>query len=322
VSRSLKAHLLLISTTLVWGATFVIIKSALSDISPLLFNAVRMSLAALTLGVVFRGEFRRYTPGAVWSGILVGLFLGVGNELQTTGLKFTMPSKAAFLTGLAVVFVPIFLKIFWGRRIGRWSALGALAAFIGLYLLTVPSSAAGPVSVNRGDLLSIGCAIVFAFHIVLIGHASQAHRWQQITFVQTATSAALMSVAAPLLETTHAIWSLEVLLAIVVTGLLSLAAAFSVQAWAQQFIPATHAALIFSLEPVFAWLTSFLFLGERLGIRGGLGALLILAGVVVSEEKGTAESIAVAPDHAAVPQITEAEQPLAEAAEHATSDKA
>jgi len=242
--------------------------------------------------------------------------------LQTTGLKFTMPSKAAFLTGLAVVFVPIFLKIFWGRRIGRWSALGALAAFIGLYLLTVPSSAAGPVSVNRGDLLSIGCAIVFAFHIVLIGHASQAHRWQQITFVQTATSAALMSVAAPLLETTHAIWSLKVLLAIVVTGLLSLAAAFSVQAWAQQFIPATHAALIFSLEPVFAWVTSFLFLGERLGIRGGLGALLILAGVVVSEEKGTAESIAVAPDHAAVPQITETEQPLAEAAEHATSDKA
>jgi drug/metabolite transporter (DMT)-like permease len=302
VSRSLKAHLLLISTTLVWGATFVIIKSALADISPLLFNAIRMSLAAVTLAIVFRSEFRRYTADSVRTGILLGLFLGVGNELQTSGLKLTMPSKAAFLTGLAVVLVPVFLKIFWRRRISVWSALGAIAAFVGLYLLAVPASAGGPdlMSINRGDLLNIGCAIVFAFHIILVGHASQTYRWQQITFVQTVTSAALMSVTAPLLETPHVLWSPKVIWAILVTGLLSLAAAFSVQAWAQQFIPATHAALIFSLEPVFAWITSFLFLGERLGPRGGLGALFILAGVLASEEKGSAESLGVSPDHAGV----------------------
>jgi drug/metabolite transporter (DMT)-like permease len=323
VSRSLKAHVLLILTSLIWGVTFVVIKTALSDISPLFFNALRMSLAALTLGIVFRGEFRRYTAASVRVGVLVGVFLAVGNELQTSGLKLTMPSKAAFLTGLAVVLVPLFLKIFWGRRISIWSASGAIAAFVGLYLLAVPASSAGPdlMSINRGDLLNIGCAIVFAFHIILIGHASQTYRWQQITFVQTLTSAVLMAATAPLLETPHSVWSARVVWAILLTGLLSLAAAFSVQAWAQQFIPATHTALIFSLEPVFAWITSFIVLGERLGARSGLGALFILAGVVASEEKGSVESIGVAPDHAGVPQLLEAEGSLAVSAEPFGRDK-
>ncbi len=304
MSRSLKAHALLVLTTVIWGATFVVIKNALADISPLLFNAVRMSLAALVLGVVFHREIPRLTANSLASGMLVGGLLFLGNELQTTGLKYTMPSKSAFLTGMAVVLVPVFLTLFWRRKINRWSAFGALGAFLGLYLLTVPASAGSGLnlrSINHGDLLTLGAAIVFAFHIIVMGHAAQRHHWQQITVVQVAFTAALMGLAAPLIEKPYVVWSPRVIWGIGITGFLSLALAFSVQAWAQQFIPPTHTALIFTLEPVFAWLTSFIFLGERLGARAGLGALCILAGLLVSEEKGSTESMAVSPDHAAVP---------------------
>jgi drug/metabolite transporter (DMT)-like permease len=306
VSRSFKAHILLVLTTVIWGATFVVIKNALADISPLLFNAIRMSLAALVLGLVFHHELPRLTAGSAVSGMLAGSLLFLGNELQTTGLKYTMPTKSAFLIGMAVVLVPVFLSLFWRRKINRWSAFGTLAAFLGLYLLTVPSSAAGSLnlqSINHGDLLSLGAAVVFAFHIIVLGHAAQAHRWQQITVVQVAVTAVLMILTVPLAEKVYVVWSPRVIWGIGITGFLSLALAFSMQAWAQQFIPTTHAALIFTLEPVFAWLTSFTFLGERLGVRAGLGALCILTGLLISEEKGSAESMAVSPDHAAVPAL-------------------
>jgi drug/metabolite transporter (DMT)-like permease len=290
--------------TLIWGATFVVIKNALADISVLLFNAIRLTLAAVTLAVVFHRELLHIPRAAVRQGAILGFLLWLGSELQILGLQYTMPSKSAFLTGMAVVLVPVFLAVFWKRKIGRWSTAGVALAFMGLYLLTVPASGHGGLnleSISRGDLLTLSAAVVFAFHIISMGHATQAYRWQQIAVVQTVTAALLMIAVVPLAPTS-VVWSGRVIWGILITGFLSLALAFTVQAWAQQFTPATHTALIFSLEPVFAWLTSFLFLGERMGTRGALGAILILAGVVISEEKGSAESMAVCPDHAGVPQ--------------------
>jgi len=308
--------------TLIWGATFVVIKNALADISPLLFNAVRVSLAAVTLMVVFHRERGRVGRSTLGYGALLGGLLWAGSELQTMGLEFTMPTKSAFLTGVAVVLVPVFLAIFWRRKVGVWSAAGVVMAFAGLYLLTVPAgtNASGLVvapwarlsaslllgvrfgGINRGDVLTLGAAIVYAFHIIFMGHATRAHRWQQIAVLQTAVCAGLMVISAWAGPVQRVVWSGPVIWGILITGFLSLALAFSIQAWAQQFTPATHTALIFSLEPVFAWLTSFVFLGERMGTRGAIGALLILGGVVISEEKGETESKAVAPDHAGVPQ--------------------
>jgi drug/metabolite transporter (DMT)-like permease len=143
--------------------------------------------------------------------------------------------------------------------------------------------------------------VVFAFHIIFIEHATKNHSWQQITVVQVTVTALLMIFTASVAEKVSVVWSPRVLWGIGITGFLSLALAFAIQAWAQQFTPATHTALIFTLEPVFAWLTSFLFLGERLGGRSGLGAACILAGLLISEEKASAESMGVSPDHAAVP---------------------
>lgn len=308
MSRSFKAHILLVLITLIWGATFAVIKNSLVDISPLFFNAIRMSLAALLLAAVFHRQLPRLTFGALSAGCTVGFFLFLGNELQTTGLKYTTASKSAFLTGVSVVLVPVFLALFWKRGINRWSAAGVSLAFAGLYLLTVPASPGASLnlaSMNHGDLYTLFAAVVFAFHIILIGHSTQVHRWQQITVVQVAVTALLMIITVPFAEKIEVVWSARVFWGVGITACLSLATAFAVQAWAQQFTPPTHTALIFSLEPVFASITSFIFLGERLGPRAIAGAGCILAGVLMSEEKGSAESLAVSPDHAGVPAVPE-----------------
>src|SRR6266513_2374114 len=114
----------LVVVTMIWGTAFVLIKNALADISPLLFNAIRMSLAAIVSAAVFHRELTRFTARSLRSGFLVGAFLFLGNELQTVGLKYTTPSKSAFLTGVSVVLVPVFLALFWRRRIHRWVLLG------------------------------------------------------------------------------------------------------------------------------------------------------------------------------------------------------
>ena len=289
MSRSLKAHLLLVLVTLVWGVTFVQIKDALRDISPLLFNAVRMALAGAALALIFRKNLRM-NRAALRCGIWMGTLLWMGYEFQTTGLVLTTPSKSAFLTGVSVVLVPVFLALLWRRQVNRWTSLGVLVAFAGLYLLTVPNSSSGSLlsGINRGDALTLGCAVAFAFQIIFMGRAMRVHGFEQIASLQACVAAVLMALTVPLLEKPHVVWSPRVLLAILVTGLLATAAAFTIQAWAQQFTPPTHTALIFVLEPVFAWASSYLLLGERLGRRASLGALLIIAGVLLSELKGSA----------------------------------
>jgi drug/metabolite transporter (DMT)-like permease len=289
VSRSLKAHILLVLVTLVWGATFVVIKNALADISPLLFNAVRLTLAGAVLGVIFARELRHLTRGALAMSVLVGVFLWLGFEFQTTGLRLTSASKSAFLTGFSVILVPVFLALGWRKHINRWTMGGVVVALAGLYLMTVPAGNGGSLnlaSINRGDLLTIGCAIMFALQIIFMGRAMQRYRFEQVATLEAIVTAALMWLTVPVLEQAHVIWSARVIWAILVTGLLGTAAGFTVQAWAQQFTPPTHTALIFLLEPVFAWITSYLVLGERLGWRAGAGAMMILAGIMISELRG------------------------------------
>jgi drug/metabolite transporter (DMT)-like permease len=290
LSRSAKAHIYLVLVTLIWGATFVQIKAALVYASPLLFNVVRMTLAAVALCLIFRKDLVRLTRGSFCAGAIVGFFLWLGYEFQTTGLKLTTASKSAFLTGMSVVLVPVFLALFFRRHINRWTVAGVGAAFVGLYLLTVPAGANGMTdfsSINRGDVLTMACAVSFAFQIIFMGRATQRFSFQQVASVEAVVCALLMAISVPVIEKPFIVWNSTVIAAILVTGLLGTAVAFTVQAWAQQFTPPTHTALIFSLEPVFAWITSYLVLKERLGLRAGLGAVLILGGVLLSELKSS-----------------------------------
>jgi drug/metabolite transporter (DMT)-like permease len=285
------AHLLLVGTVLVWGATFVLVKNALTDVSPLLFNLIRMTLAFAVLAVVNRRELTRISRRGLIAGAVVGVLLATGYQFQTAGLLRTTPSKSAFLTGLVVVFVPLLTALPClrpaGTRAPGWSAgAGAVLAFGGLLLLTTPPGTPWQhlfASIGLGDWLTLACAVAFAGHLLALGHVSPGLPSGQLATVQIGVAAVVMALTLPLGEHPHLHLTPRLLVALVVTSVLATAAAFTIQSWAQKHLPPTHTAVILSLEPVFAWVTALVFLHENLGARSLEGAALILAGIALTE---------------------------------------
>lgn len=278
-----KADAALAGNTIVWGATFVLVKSALHDISPVLFLALRFSIAAFALiALLHRGLRYKHRREGLTGGILTGLFLFAGYLLQTLGLQFTTAPKSAFLTGLTSVIVPLLAALVYRNKPQTSELVGIFLAMAGLALMTIET----PLGViNRGDLLTIACAVAFAAHIVTLGHYSAKMSFEVLSVVQVATAAALALALFWWVETPRVLWRPPVIYAILITGLLATALAFTVQAWAQRYTTATRTALIYTLEPVFAWLTSYLVVGEGLAGRAAAGALLILGGVLLVEWK-------------------------------------
>lgn len=295
----LRAYLLMLFVVAVWGSTFVLIKDALQDSTPAAFNLVRMLFAFLLLAIAYHRSWRGIHRGQIAAGALVGLFLAAGYQFQTTGLAHTTPSKSAFITGLMVVLVPLFSSIPGirppGARAPSWNAYTAAAlAFIGILLLTAPASPhtqsfslAGILpdlsSINFGDILTFGCAIAFALHCIALSHISPRIPFQPLALLQIGFSAVFMAISLPFIEHPQMHFTPRLLIALGIAAALATAAAFSIQSWAQSVLPSTHIALLLTLEPVFAWITSFLFTGERLGLRPAIGALLILVGIVLTE---------------------------------------
>lgn len=285
MSKRTAAELLLVLITLIWGATFVVVKGALSDASPLPFIALRFTLAGiLLLAVLARGriDWKAWAPG-----LTLGFLLWLGYAGQTSGLVYTTASKSAFITGFSVILVPL-LMVFWGFRLRPASLVGAAFGLAGLYLLVAPSGVSGIIGVNRGDLLVLMGSVAFAFHIVLVGVYTRRVSFLHLVPVQILTVGVLAAVAWPFSPRPVLHGTGRLIAALLITAILATAVAFSVQNWAQQFTPPAHTALIFALEPVFAAITSRLVLGEHLGRRAMIGSGLILAGMVFSEIWGGA----------------------------------
>jgi drug/metabolite transporter (DMT)-like permease len=279
------ADLALVSVALIWGATFVMVKKALGDISTVLFLALRFSIAAIALWLTFRGRgahFPRDPKLEFRAGAIVGMFLFAGYMLQTAGLKLTTASQAAFITGFYIVLVPLFGALVYRRAPQLSELTGVAMATIGTGLMTLRSAR---FDIGRGDLLVLGCAIAFAFHILILGHYSRRMSFESLSLYQIATCAFLGLGSFWWFETPRVVWTWAVIIALMVTSLLATALSFSVQSWAQQFTTPTRTALIFSLEPVFAWVTSFLAAREVLSPRAAAGAILILAGILTVELK-------------------------------------
>lgn len=291
LSPSTLAHLLLLGVVAVWGATFVLVKDALDDASPLLFNLLRMTLAALALAIVNRRHLRHITRPTVAAGAVVGLFLATGYQFQTAGLARTTAAKSAFITGLVVVFVPLLTAIPGIRPANAHAPraaalLGAALAFAGLLFLTTPPGTTASnifTSIGLGDLLTLLCALAFAGHLLSLAHTSPRVPIAQLATLQIAFAALVMVITLPLGGRLYLTLTPRLILALAITSLLATAAAFTIQSWAQQHLPPTHTALLLTLEPVFAWLVSFLFLHERLSHRSLAGAALILAGILLTE---------------------------------------
>jgi drug/metabolite transporter (DMT)-like permease len=288
------AHLLLLAVVLVWGMTFSLVKSALTATTPLMFNLVRMALAFAVLAAVNWPSLRGMTRTDLKLGAAAGLFLGLGYQLQTTGLKFTTASKAAFLTGLVVVIVPLMSAIPGVALPGSLrptfdTYAGAVLAFAGLVLLTSPSGAGFALfsGIGLGEWLCLGCAVAFAAHLLMLARAAPRVSARRLATLQIGFAAMVLLVTLPLGGRPYFHGTAMLWIALGVTAVLATAAAFTIQSWAQQHLPASHTALIFTLEPVFAWLTSLLFFGEQLGRRAMLGAGLILAGILLAELRPT-----------------------------------
>jgi drug/metabolite transporter (DMT)-like permease len=280
LSKRTKAELLLVLATFFWGATFVIVKGALADASPLLFVALRFLLAGMLMWVVMaRGRIERR---AVLPSLLLGIVLFAGFIFQTWGLFYTTPSKSAFVTGFSVILVPL-ISHYSGYRLGRGNVAAAALGLAGLYFLVLPS---GLGAVNRGDLLTLLGAISFAFHIVLLGIYSRRISFRQFAPGQIMVVGLIALLAAPFAPATAVHWTGRLAFAVVVTAIFATAIAFSAQVWAQRYTPPAHTALIFALEPVFALLTSVIVTGEHFGGKEVLGFVLILAGMIISERWG------------------------------------
>lgn len=275
----IKAELLLLGICIVWGASFVVVKGALADASPLVFLAIRFTLAGLVCALVLRVRPRGLSAPALGAGGILGLFLLGGYVLQVHGLLHTTPSKSAFITAFSVVLVP-FLGALGGVRLRAANVAAALAGITGLYVLLAPSRLA---AVNRGDLLTLAASVSFGCYIVWVGRYAERFSFRELVPIQILVVGLGSAIALPFDAHPRLDWTLGFTVAIAITALLSTALAFSVQNWAQRYTPPAHTALILSLEPVFTVLTSRWFMGERLGGRMIAGSALMLAGVLVSE---------------------------------------
>ena len=266
----------------------MLVKEALADVSTLLFLTLRFGLASVALAFLFgtriRSEINR--SNNFWSsagaGGVAGLCLFSGYVLQTFGLKYTTAAKAGFITGLYIPLVPLFAAAIYRKLPRSLEVTGVASAFAGMALMTIEGDI---LSIGLGDFLVMCCAVAYAFHILVLGHFAVKASTAVLTVSQIFMSAALGAATFWWAEPPRVRWSAGVLIALSVTSLLATALAFSVQTWAQQYSSPTRTALIFATEPLFAWLTSFLLLGEGLKGRAIAGAFLILAGIILVEWK-------------------------------------
>jgi len=279
-----RADLALALVALVWGGTFVLVKDALESVSPVLFLGLRFSAATMALGILF--ILKPSGPAGAarhWGGgIITGTLLYFGYLLQTLGLRLTTPAKSGFITGLYIVLVPLASAFVYKKAPQLSEVIGVTIAATGLGLMT---NSGWALEMGKGDLLTLGCAVVFALHIMVLGYYSRRMEFEWLTLLQIGTCAAIGLASFWWVETPVLRWSRQVFIAIAVTSLLATALAFTVQTWAQQYTTPTRTALIFALEPVFAWATSFMLTSEVLSRRAAVGALCILAGILLVELK-------------------------------------
>lgn len=272
-----QAVLSLWTTSLIWGAAFPLAKVALRDASPMAFTASRFLLAGLILLPALRG-----TTKEEWRhGAILGLLLSLGFATQTIGLNLTTPSRSGFITALYIPFVPLIVWLVDRSLPDRLASIGLVVALLGMALLTHPGDlGVGP---NLGDFLTLLCAVCFAIHMVATGAFAQKFRVERLMMTQIVVSAGLTTIATPLIETprfdsTWTLWALvgyEAVLASVVAIRLQLAA--------QQVLSPTYAALVYTLEPVIAAVTSMIITGDVLTAMQWLGGMLIVSGSLLPE---------------------------------------
>jgi drug/metabolite transporter (DMT)-like permease len=274
-----KAELLLLSCAVIWGGTFVVVKGGLEDSPPFLFVAVRFTIATLLfLPFVAKGLFSM-SKDSFRGGLIIGILLFLGFLAQTSGLQYTTASKSGFITGLLVVFTPLF-QIAIERKLPKvGNVAGVALVTLGLYFLTSPAGS----EFNIGDGLTLLCAAVFGLYIVSLDvYSRRANVWHLSLMQFAVTAIGALAVSLVFEEMTIRLTS-GFAGAIAYLALLATLYTLTIQTRYQKDTTPTRAAIIFSVEPVFAAVFAYAVRGEIIGTVGIIGGILVVAGLLVSE---------------------------------------
>ena len=273
MSSQRRGELAILAAAFLFGSTFVVMKSAVETAEPVPFLSARFLLAALVLAPI---AWKRSASPRLWQdGALAAAALGAGYVFQTVGLQYTTGSVSAFVTYLFVVLVPILSALLLHHLPSRPTVVGLVVATTGLVLLT-----GGAGSLGRGELLTLGCAVCFAFHVVILSVVAPRHDPWRLTAVQLLLVGAVLFV--PGLFQGGYGFGITPWVAAVYTAVAASAAALGLQTWGQRLIGPTRTALLLLVEPVSAAFLGYA-VGDRLGLPGLVGAVLILTGIAIAE---------------------------------------
>ncbi|WP_301108815.1 DMT family transporter [Sporosarcina sp.] len=268
-------------TAIIWGSGFVMSALALDYYTPYQILAVRFAVGAILLGLVFHKKLRQLNKAVLWKGTLLGVLLYAAFALQTVGLQFTTPSKNAFLTGVNVVIVPFIAFILYKRKLDTFELFGAVLALIGVAVLSLQWSS----GINLGDVLTLGCAVMFAFHIFYTGRFVQTEDAILLTLLQMGAAALIACVTVfGLGEMSFSMHPTGVS-SVLYLAVFSTTIAFLMQTVGQKHISETKAAIILSTESVWGMAFSVALAYEVLTGRMFIGALLIFIAILISETK-------------------------------------
>jgi len=287
-TRALKSDGLLLLTSIIWGFAFVAQRVGMDYVGPFTFNGVRFALGSLVLlPLILRQRSHRDTLGTprtdtqakmlIFGGGLLGITVFTAASLQQVGLVYTTAGNAGFITGLYVVIVPI-LGLFWGQRPGAGTWIGAFLA---------------DFTISLGDFLELIGAFVWAVQILIIGWLSPKIDPIKLAFVEFSACSFLSLVTAFIFEDIVLSAIFQAAIPILYGGVLSVGVAYTLQVVAQRDAHPAHAAIIFSLEAVFAALGGWLILNEIFSFRGLVGCALMLAGMLLSQLYGLMEGFSL-----------------------------
>lgn len=277
---------LLLLITIIWGTTFVIVKGILPRVDPIVLIGMRFLVASLAVTLVLARQILRADGKAVKAGIVIGLILFTGYIFQTVALEYTTASKCGFITGLSVVLVPILSAFLLKKSPGIPSLIGVGFATLGLALLSLDFTEA--TLFQMGDLLSLLGAVAFGFHILAVAKFAPLYDVRILVVMQlwTVAVAAFAMVGLRVFALGQTILfspGNKELIGIGFLGIFATALTLFVQNIAQKFTSPTHVAIIFATEPVFAGIFGWWILGETLTRTQMVGAVLIIAGILVAE---------------------------------------
>jgi drug/metabolite transporter (DMT)-like permease len=284
--QTVVSNALLLTAASIWGFAFVAQRVGAEHLGPFAFNGIRFALGGLSLIplILFldRKSGIRNIPGklkkALPAGLICGLVLFTAASLQQVGMAHTTAGKAAFITSLYIIIVP-FMGLFLRRSIRFSTWVGAGISVIGLYLLSVNEQ----FSISTGDILQLVGAFFWALHILVIGHFTRKLDGLKLSIIQVAVCSLLSLAVALFFEGIPVSGVRQALIPILYGGLASVGIAYTLQIMGQKHAKESHAAILLSMENVFAALGGFLILGENPGLRGGIGCSLMFVGLILSQ---------------------------------------